>query len=78
VLKPEEIRELLDARPFEPFRIHLSDGSAFDVKHPEMVLVARTHLDIGVAGDPEQKIAERIVRCALLHVVKLDPSITRA
>jgi hypothetical protein len=31
-----------DARPFEAFRIYVTDGRAIDVRHPEMAMVA-TH-----------------------------------
>jgi hypothetical protein len=30
------------AAPFQPFRIHMASGQAFDVRHPEMVRVGRT------------------------------------
>ncbi len=29
-MKPEELYHLLHKRPFEPFRIHLTDGRVFD------------------------------------------------
>jgi len=31
----EEILALLRTRPFVPFRIHLLDGTTYDVRHPE-------------------------------------------
>lgn len=32
-----EIRKLIRAQPFEPFRVHLADGRAFEVGHPELM-----------------------------------------
>ncbi|HEY7115078.1 MAG TPA: hypothetical protein VH475_00745 [Tepidisphaeraceae bacterium] len=31
----QEIQRLLATRPFEPFRVLVADGRAFDVRHPE-------------------------------------------
>ena len=31
----QEIQRLRDAKPFEPFRVLVADGSRFDVWHPE-------------------------------------------
>lgn len=33
----ERFRDLLNAEPFEKFTIHLADGPAFTVHHPEFV-----------------------------------------
>jgi hypothetical protein len=33
----DKIRELYDARPFRPFTMHLADGRAIVVEHPEFV-----------------------------------------
>jgi hypothetical protein len=33
----EEIRKFRNAEPFRPFRLHLSDGRRFLVKHPENI-----------------------------------------
>jgi hypothetical protein len=32
-----EIQELQRAQPFRPFRLHLADGRALDVEHPEFL-----------------------------------------
>ncbi|MEO8497600.1 MAG: hypothetical protein ABI614_21240 [Planctomycetota bacterium] len=33
----EALRNLLNAKPFRPFRVHLADGHSVDVVHPEFV-----------------------------------------
>ena len=35
----DEIRKLLKATPFVPFRIYMGNERAFEVRHPEFVLV---------------------------------------
>ena len=37
----DELIKVLKDAPFRPFRIHLSDGRALEVRHPELVLVSR-------------------------------------
>jgi hypothetical protein len=33
----DQIRELYNARPFKPFRVHLADGSSVPIKSPEFM-----------------------------------------
>ncbi len=70
---PEEIREKLSVRPFQPLRVHLSDGASFDIRHPEMVLVARRELHIGIAEKPELGIADRTMYVNILHITRIEP-----
>ncbi len=71
MITPRQLRDLITAEPFRPFRIHLSDGSHFDVTNHDMAIVERSTVDIGVNRD-EDGVAERLVRCAILHIVKLE------
>jgi hypothetical protein len=66
-----EVRELLQARPFKPFRICLSDGSHYDITNHDMAMVGRTTVEVGVNVDHEG-FAEYFARCAILHITKLE------
>jgi hypothetical protein len=44
MIAAQDILGYLKAQPFRPFRIHMPSGRSFDVRHPEMVRVGRTHL----------------------------------
>lgn len=44
----EDMRNLLHARPFVPFRLHLKEGPAVDVWSCEVVLLCRHHAVIGL------------------------------
>lgn len=59
------------SKPFRPFKIHLSDGSHYDVLNHDMAMISRNSIDIGIHPDPEG-IAERIIRCAILHISKIE------
>jgi hypothetical protein len=71
-MRAEDLRELLNARPFVPLRIHMSDGQTFDIRHPELVLVLRSRFVIGVPSDPSTGILDRLEHCSLLHVVRVE------
>lgn len=38
-MSPDQIRKLLRAAPFRPFRLNLVDNRSFDVPHPEFVAI---------------------------------------
>ena len=72
-MRAEEVREHLDAEPFVPFKLCLSDGSSYQIRHPDQALVTMWSVEVGV---PEQRletrIYERIAHCSLLHIMKLE------
>jgi hypothetical protein len=71
-MRPEELRELLKARPFVPLRIHMTDGQTFDIRHPDQVLVLRGRVDIGLGADPVTGVLDRVEHCPLLHIVRVE------
>lgn len=72
-MRPEDVREHLDRRPFEPFRIFMSDGETFDVRHPDLCMVARTTIYVGVPDPKKRLIAVRVAHCALIHITRIEP-----
>jgi len=46
-MRPDDIHRVSRHQPFQPFRLHLSNGRTYDVRHPELVLVGRTTMLIG-------------------------------
>ncbi len=54
-MERDRLRELLSRRPFQPFRLHVTDGRAFDIYFPEINLLGQTYLDIGIpeANSPD-------------------------
>lgn len=72
-MKAEDILTFLRAKPFEPFRIHLSDGSTFEIRHPELAIVERSKVIVGIPGPrgPDGP-AERSVFCALVHITRAE------
>ena len=48
----EEVRNLYDARPFRPFLIHLADGRAIPVMHPEFLAFSPNEITL-IAYQPD-------------------------
>lgn len=44
----EQLRRVHQARPFQPFDIHLADGRRLPVNHPELLAIAPPGRTIGV------------------------------
>jgi hypothetical protein len=71
-MRPDEFLDFLHQRPFVPLRIHLTDGKTFDIFHPDVVLVLRSRIDIGIGPDPTNQALDRVEHCSLLHVVRVE------
>jgi hypothetical protein len=56
-MNPDDIRQAIKAQqPFEPVRIHLSNGATCDVSHPDVILIGPRTSAI-LVGDHIQLIA---------------------
>lgn len=68
----QTFQDLLRAKPFEPFRLVMSSGEKYEVKHPEMAWLTRTNILIGI-GDTRDGVPSRHKTCSLLHVTTIEP-----
>lgn len=66
-----DILSQLEAVPFRPFRIHVSDGKSFEITHPDQVIVTPYKLIVGV-GETRGHYAQHIEHCSLAHVTRLE------
>jgi hypothetical protein len=65
------LKERLSRRPFDPFRVVLSSGDTYEVRHPEMALLLRNGIYIAVPEAAED-LPENAVWCSLLHVAAVE------
>ncbi len=68
----QTFRELLSQRPFRPFRLVMSSGQTCEVRHPEMALLTRTDLLVGV-GEADDGVPAEFRICSLLHMATIEP-----
>jgi hypothetical protein len=59
-MPPSDLLAMIRKRPFVPFRMHLSDGTVYEIHRPEMVM-------------PTEPLYTRTQTVAMRHVVRLVP-----
>ena len=65
-MNADEIREILDKEPFEPFRIRLSSGDAYEIRNPGLVTVMRSRLFIAFSK------SDRWTFVPFLHIAAIE------
>jgi len=67
-----DIRDRVKGKPFVPMRIVTSTGQAFDIMHPDLIMVGKRFLEIGVGSNDEPDIFDSITRVAILHITAIQ------
>jgi hypothetical protein len=69
-MRPDDLLKFLRRRPLRPFRIHLVDGSTYDIRHPDWAIVHRSTADLAfpTAENPE---LFHVVTVSLLHITRV-------
>jgi hypothetical protein len=68
-----DLLQVLRKRPFEPFRLVLTNGQSYEVHHPDMALVTRgaVHVAVPSPASPNDP-ANEVVFLSLFHVMKVE------
>jgi len=72
VVNHEELREAARQQPFMPFRVLLTTGDTYDIRHPDLIMVGRRSVIIGIAKNAKQPGYDRTLKVDLFHVVGID------
>jgi hypothetical protein len=67
----QTFRELVARRPFKPFRLVMSSGQTYEVRHPEVAMLTRSDMLVGT--DLEDGVPAEFKICSLLHVATVEP-----
>jgi hypothetical protein len=73
----QTFREMLGRRPFQPVKLTLSTGQAYEIRRPEMALLTRTSILIGT-DLAEDGVPAEFKIISLLHVTAIEPITTKA
>jgi hypothetical protein len=65
------LKQRMEAHPFRPFRIHMSDGKSYDITNHDAMFVKRNVVEIGTDLDADS-IAERFMPCAILRITSVE------
>jgi hypothetical protein len=70
-MRAEEFKQLLEVRPFEPFRIFVTGGSSYDILHEDFVFLGRSLVTLVLRKDPDGFV-ENFVHVPLIHINKIE------
>lgn len=70
-MSPQGIRQLLKEQPFRPFRLVMSSGKSYEVRHPEMAMLLKNEILVGTEIEDDGMPAEFDI-CPLLHVATIE------
>lgn len=70
-MRADEILKHVRRQPFQAFRVYVSDGASYDVRHPEMVLVTRNNVIFAIHRGLD-RIPEETVWCDPVHVTRIE------
>jgi len=68
-MRPDDLRALLRRQPFQPLRLHLTNGTLFEIRHPDMASVGRSTMTLSL---PPEHGVEREAVIALLHIIWVE------
>lgn len=70
-MNPDELQEILDARPFKPLRLYLNNGQSHEIRHPETAKLGEEMIALEIpneAGRPRWRFL------ALMNITEIEPA----
>jgi hypothetical protein len=71
-MSSDDLLQHIRQRPFLPFVVVTTDGTKYEVRHPEMLMTGRRTVTIGLPDDPATPVYDRQVIVPMLHVQRLE------
>jgi hypothetical protein len=68
----EDLYAAARRQPFEPFRVILTTGAVYDIRHPDLIMVGRRAAVLGITNEPGGVAFDRTIKVDLLHVVGIE------
>ena len=70
----DELQRLLRQRPFQPFRLLVSDGRVYEIRNPRMNLLAESFIKIGIpSAIYSEPICDHTEYVRLDQIVRVEP-----
>ena len=73
-MPPVDLIAALRAAPFVPFELRLTDGRRYEIRHPDMLMVGKRSVVIGLPSPfPDDPYLDHRITVDLIHVVSHEP-----
>ncbi len=76
-MRHDELHKALHKSPFQPFRIQLTNGESWVIRHPDFAGLTRTSVLVFISSRDDE-IPDTFNQYDLLHVVGIEPVNGRA
>ena len=73
-MNKEKLSTLVRRAIEDPFTIHMSDGTSYDIKSPEMIAVGKHTAFVHVPNGEEADTYERL---SMIHIVRVEHNVPR-
>jgi hypothetical protein len=67
----KQLKDFMDAKPFRPFKVLMTDGNSYPVPNHDAAFVTQNKIEIGLDLNKDG-IARRSVYCAILHIASVE------
>jgi hypothetical protein len=68
----QEVHDAARRQPFAPFRLLLTTGATYDIRHPDLIMVGRRSAVVGITNEPHGTAYDRTIKVDLLHIVGIE------
>ena len=73
MMTPQTVLGYVKAEPFRPFRLHLESGRTFEIRHPEMVKVLKSHIIVFESTGDHPEIFDGWESASLMLAESITP-----
>ncbi len=71
-MNTDAIKRMLQTQPFRPFRLVMSRGESYDIRHPEMVVPLKSHLFVALPDEKTGAESDEFAFCSYLHIAQMQ------
>lgn len=68
----EELQKAAHRQPFKPFRMVLTTGATYDIRHSDLIMVGKRSATIGITHQPDNTVYDYAFMIDLFHIVGIE------
>ena len=72
-MNQETIRAWTRRPPFQPFRVKMTDGTLYEIRHPDMILADRNSLSLVAPTQKDSSIEDHLFAISYFHIMEIEP-----